>query len=195
VEPTSYAREAFGDFAGFINGWSYWVTAWAGNAAIVAALTGYVEVFINEDRNIWWSIVIATAGLWIPVLINFVGLFFIKAANFGAFNSSGTTAWSAIAGTGAIVLFAYRGIETASVAAGRVRNPEKNVRRATVRTKRERGAARDCIPRVPGVQSIAAEIRIEGSSNAILDIGLASEIRAVLLDDGSRKSRAGNGNI
>lgn len=156
--PYLYAREAFGDFAGFINGWSYWVTAWAGNAAIVVALTGYVEVFVNKDHNIGWSIVIATAGLWIPVLINvvgirtlgaaqavftvlkivplvliaIVGLFFIKAANFGAFNSSGTNAWSAIAGAGAIVLFAYLGIETASVAAGRVRNPEKNVRRATV---------------------------------------------------------------
>lgn len=156
--PYLYARDAFGDFAGFLTGWSYWVTAWAGNAAIVVALTGYVEVFVNKDHNIWWSIVIATAGLWIPVLINvvgirtlgaaqaiftvlkvvplvfiaIVGLFFLKGANFGAFNSSGTSAWSAIAGAGAIVLFAYLGIETASVAAGRVRNPERNVRRATV---------------------------------------------------------------
>ncbi|PYI64166.1 amino acid permease [Arthrobacter livingstonensis] len=156
--PYLYARDAFGDFAGFLTGWSYWVTAWAGNAAIVVALTGYVEVFVNKDHNIWWSIVIATAGLWIPVLINvvgirtlgaaqaiftvlkvvplvfiaIVGLFFLKGANFGAFNSSGTSAWSAIAGAGAIVLFAYLGIETASVAAGRVRHPERNVRRATV---------------------------------------------------------------
>ncbi|MFQ4149402.1 amino acid permease [Arthrobacter sp. LAPM80] len=156
--PYLYARDAFGDFAGFLTGWSYWVTAWAGNAAIVVALTGYVEVFVNKGHNIWWSIVIATAGLWIPVLINvvgirtlgaaqaiftvlkivplvfiaIVGLFFLKGANFGTFNASGTSAWSAIAGAGAIVLFAYLGIETASVAAGRVRNPEKNVRRATV---------------------------------------------------------------
>ena len=153
--PYLYAREAFGDFAGFINGWSYWVTAWAGNAPIVVALTGYVEVFVNKDHNIGWSIVIATTGLWIPVLINvvgigtlgaaqavftvlkivplvliaIVGLFFIKAANFGAFNSSGTNAWSAIAGAGAIVLFAYLGIETASVAAGRVRNREERAAR------------------------------------------------------------------
>ncbi|MEA9984867.1 amino acid permease [Subtercola sp. RTI3] len=156
--PYLYARDAFGDFAGFINGWSYWVTAWAGNAAIVVALTGYVEVFVNTDHNIGWSIVIATIGLWIPVLINvvgirtlgaaqviftilkvvplvfiaLVGLFFIKAENFGAFNSSGTDGWSAIAGAGAIALFAYLGIETASVAAGRVRNPKKNIARATV---------------------------------------------------------------
>lgn len=156
--PYLYAREQFGDFAGFLNAWSYWVTAWAGNAAIVVALTGYVEVFVNRDHNILWSIVIASAGLWIPVVINVigirtmggaqaiftvlkivplifiavVGLFFINPANFGAFNSSGTSPWTALAGAGAIALFAYLGIETASVAAGRVRNPEKNVRRATV---------------------------------------------------------------
>lgn len=38
--PYVYAREAFGDFAGFLNAWSYWITAWAGNAAIVVAWVG-----------------------------------------------------------------------------------------------------------------------------------------------------------
>src|SRR4029079_6968668 len=28
--PYLYARDAFGDFAGFLNAWSYWITAWAG---------------------------------------------------------------------------------------------------------------------------------------------------------------------
>ncbi len=134
------------------------MTAWADNAAIVVALTGYVEVFVNTDHTIFWSIVIATTGLWIPVLINVVGIrtmgasqaiftilkivplvfiaivgvFFIDPANFGAFNSSGGSAWGAIAGAGAIALFAYLGIETASVATGRVKNPEQNVGRAPV---------------------------------------------------------------
>ncbi|AGW41085.1 arginine/ornithine antiporter [Leifsonia xyli subsp. cynodontis DSM 46306] len=156
--PYLYARDAFGEFAGFLNAWSYWLTAWAGNAAIVVALTGYVEVFINTDHNVVWSIVIAVVCLWIPVLINvlglrsmggaqvvftvlkivplaliaILGLFFLNPANFGPFNSSGTDAWTALAGAGAVALFAYLGIETASVAAGRVRDPEKNVPRATI---------------------------------------------------------------
>ena len=33
--PYAYARAAFGDRVGFANAWSYWITAWAGNAAIV----------------------------------------------------------------------------------------------------------------------------------------------------------------
>src|SRR5690242_13595665 len=32
--PYAYARAAFGDRLGFANAWSYWITAWAGNAAI-----------------------------------------------------------------------------------------------------------------------------------------------------------------
>ena len=43
--PYVYARDAFGEFAGFLIAWSYWITAWAGNAAIVVAWVGYVEVF------------------------------------------------------------------------------------------------------------------------------------------------------
>jgi basic amino acid/polyamine antiporter, APA family len=156
--PYLYAREAFGDFAGFVNAWSYWITAWAGNAAIVVAWVGYVEVFWNTGHQRAWSIAIALLGLWLPAAVNLaglrsiaavqvlttvlklvpllfmatVGLLFVKSANFGAFNSSGGSALGAISAAGAIALFSYIGIETASVAAGRVRDPGRNVGRATV---------------------------------------------------------------
>ena len=156
--PYLYARDAFGDFAGFLNAWSYWITAWAGNAAIVVAWVGYVEVFWNSSGAKTWSIIIALTGLWIPAVINLagirsmaifqvaftvlkfiplvfmatVGLIFVKSANFGAFNASGGSAMGAISAAGAIALFSYLGIETAAVAAGRVRDPERNVGRATV---------------------------------------------------------------
>ena len=156
--PYVYARDAFGDFAGFLNAWSYWITAWAGNAAIVVAWVGYVEVFANTGHAKVWSIGIALLGLWLPAVINLsgvrnmaatqivttvlkfvpllfmatVGLLFIKAHNFGPFNASGTSAGGAISAAAAIALFSYLGIETASVVAGRVRNPARNVARATV---------------------------------------------------------------
>ncbi|WP_084599179.1 amino acid permease [Actinoplanes subtropicus] len=156
--PYRYAREAFGDFAGFVNAWSYWITAWAGNAAIVVAWVGYVEVFWNSSHAKPWSILIALAGLWLPAAINLagirslavvqvvttvlkfvpllfmatVGLLFVKSANFGAFNATGGSALGAISAAAAITLFAYIGIETASVAAGRVVHPRRNVGRATI---------------------------------------------------------------
>lgn len=156
--PYVYARDAFGEFAGFLIAWSYWITAWAGNAAIVVAWVGYVEVFWNTDHQVGWSIVIALSGLLLPALVNLaglrsfaafqvvttalklvpllfmatVGLLFVNTANFGEFNASGTSWWGAISAAGAIALFSYLGIETASVAAARVRDPERNVGRATV---------------------------------------------------------------
>src|SRR5690349_23025857 len=30
----AYARHEFGDFAGYMTAWCYWITCWAGNAAI-----------------------------------------------------------------------------------------------------------------------------------------------------------------
>ncbi|RBY80792.1 amino acid permease [Blastococcus sp. TF02A-26] len=156
--PYVYARDAFGDFAGFLNAWSYWITAWAGNAAIAVAWVGYVEVFVNEGHATGWSIAIALAGLWIPAVVNLsglrntgalqvvttvlkfipllfmatVGLLFVESGNFGEFNASGMSVGGAISAAAAIALFSYLGIEAASVAAGRVRDPRRNVGRATV---------------------------------------------------------------
>ena len=41
--PYAYARAAFGDRLGFANAWSYWITAWAGNAAIAVGWVLYVS--------------------------------------------------------------------------------------------------------------------------------------------------------
>ena len=96
---------------------------------------------------------IALVGLWIPAAVNLtgvrnmgvfqlwttvlkfiplalmatVGLFFITAGNFTPWNTSGDSNLSAIGGAMAICLFSYLGVETAAVAAAKVRDPERNV--------------------------------------------------------------------
>jgi len=156
--PYAYSRTAFGNGVGFGNAWSYWITAWAGNAAIAVGWVYYVEHFINKGGSTAVSILIALAGLWIPAAVNLtglrnvgafqvvttvlkflplvflatVGLFFISSANFTPWNTSGDTNMSAIGGAMAICLFAYLGVETAAVAAANVRDPKRNVPRATV---------------------------------------------------------------
>ncbi len=156
--PYAYARSAFGNLAGFSNAWLYWITAWSGNAAIVVGWVLYVEEFVNEDHAKGWSIVLALIGLWIPAVINLsgvknmgvvqlwtsvlkfipllfmstVGLLFISTANFDTWNISGESNISAIGGAMALCLFSYLGVETAAVAAAKVRNPVANVPRATI---------------------------------------------------------------
>jgi basic amino acid/polyamine antiporter, APA family len=49
--PYAYARAAFGDGVGFANAWSYWITAWAGNAAIAVGWVLYVEHSVNTGHN------------------------------------------------------------------------------------------------------------------------------------------------
>jgi APA family basic amino acid/polyamine antiporter len=141
-----------------MNAWSYWITAWAGNAAIAVGWVLYVEHFINKDKNTLFSIVLVLIGLWIPAAINLsgvknmgaiqvvttilkfaalafvsiVGLFFIKTANYQPFNVSGLGAALAIGSGMAIALFSYLGVETAAVAAGKVKDPDRNVPRATI---------------------------------------------------------------
>jgi len=156
--PYAYARAAFGNKLGFANAWSYWITAWAGNAAIAVGWVLYVEHFINKDHTKWITVLLVLVGLWIPAAVNLsgvknigsvqiittiikfvalafvsvVGLFYIKSANFHPWNVSGESAVNAIGGGMAIALFSYLGVETAAVAAAKVRDPDRNVPRATV---------------------------------------------------------------
>ncbi|MGH8882240.1 MAG: amino acid permease, partial [Stackebrandtia sp.] len=61
----AYARHEFGDFAGYLTGWCYWIQAWAGNAAIVASWVFYVNALFGwgdpADLANWG---IALVGLW-----------------------------------------------------------------------------------------------------------------------------------
>jgi APA family basic amino acid/polyamine antiporter len=156
--PYAYARVAYGNAIGFANAWSYWITVWAGNAAIAVGWVLYVEEFVNRGHNKWFSILLVLIGLWLPAVINLtgiknmgsvqvittivkfvalafmsiVGMFFISSANYTPWNVSGGSAIAAIGGGMAIALFSYLGVECASVAAGKVRDPDRNVPRATV---------------------------------------------------------------
>ena len=71
----AYSRHEFGDFAGYLTAWCYWITAWAGNAAIVASWVLYVESFFDiTNPSAWTNFGIAMTGLWIPAAINLVGV-------------------------------------------------------------------------------------------------------------------------
>jgi len=155
----AYSRHEFGDFAGYLTAWCYWISAWAGNAAIVASWVLYVEsLFGIANPSAWVSFGIALTGLWIPALINlagvrkmawfqnitvvlkfvpllFVGLvgwFFVSSANFGPFNASGGSIYDGVGIAAGVALFSFIGVEVAGIAAGRVKNPRVNVGRASI---------------------------------------------------------------
>ena len=155
----AYSRFEFGDFAGYLTAWCYWITAFAGNAAIVSSWVLYVEsLFSIENPSAWTSFGIAMLGLWIPAVVNLVGVrqmawfqnitvvlkflplltvgvigwFFVRSSNFGPFNATGGSLYSGIGIAAGVALFSFIGVECASIAAGRVRYPQRNVGRASV---------------------------------------------------------------
>ncbi|MGW3200340.1 amino acid permease [Streptomyces sp. NPDC001118] len=156
--PYVYAREAFGDFAGFLAAWAYWITTWVSNAALAVAAVGYLDVLIPVNDHKWTACLAALALQWLPALANFAGtryvgavqlvatvlkfvplllvavggLFFFDPSRLGPFNASGHSAVGAVSASAALLLFSYLGVESAAVSAGEVRNARRNVGRATV---------------------------------------------------------------
>ena len=155
----AYSRHEFGDFAGYLVGWCYWVQAWAGNAAIVSSWVFYVDALFGFDHITGlenWGI--AMVGLWVPAAVNLIGIrqmawfqnvtvvlkflpllfvglvgwFFVDKANFGPFNASGGSLYSGIGIAAGVALFSFIGVEAAAVTAKRVKNPRINVGRASL---------------------------------------------------------------
>ena len=154
----AYARHEFGDFAGYFVGWCYWVQSWAGNAAIVASWVFYVDALLGFHHPSGmenWSI--ALVGLWVPAVINLagvrqmawfqnvtvvlkfvpllfvgvVGWFFVQNAHFGRFNATGGSLYSGVGLAAGVALFSFIGVEAAAITAKRVRDPRRNVARAS----------------------------------------------------------------
>ncbi|MGH8598014.1 MAG: amino acid permease, partial [Gammaproteobacteria bacterium] len=157
--PYAYAREGLGDFAGFQCNLLYWFSNVIANIAIATSITGYLTVFIPELRSpyigacstvllIWLSTGLNIIGPRIvtrfetlttllgigPIaLVGIVGWAYFDPALFAAgWNPSGMGAIPAIGSAVSIMFWAFMGVESASVAAGIVENPERNVGRATL---------------------------------------------------------------
>lgn len=156
--PYAYARRAFGDFIGFQTAWGYWIAVWAGNAAIAVAFVGYAAVFWPElgDSNLLAAFV-ALAAIWLLTLTNalgaraggivqvittvvkfvplavigIVGLFFIHGSNYEPFAPQGHSL-SLFSTTAALTLWAFIGLESATVPADEVKDPERTIPRATI---------------------------------------------------------------
>ncbi|MEU1290068.1 amino acid permease [Kitasatospora sp. NPDC005856] len=156
--PYVYAREAFGDFAGFLSAWSYWITTWVSNAALAVAAVGYLDVLLPLHHSIPLEITAALAFQWLPALANLAGtryvgvvqlvstvlkfiplllvsvggLFFFDPKNLGPFDATGHGWAGGMTAAAAILLYSYLGVESAAMSAGKVRDPERNVGRASV---------------------------------------------------------------
>ena len=156
--PYAYPREAFGDFAGFQIAWIYWLSIVGTNAAIAVAFASYLVTFIPSlATSSLQGTLAALVATWLLTGINILG---VKAAGrlqlvtvilkltplvvlavFGISHFSGATfnsghtsesPLSAINSTAALAMWAFLGLECATVPADHVKDPEKTIPRATL---------------------------------------------------------------
>lgn len=157
--PYAYTRLAFGDFAGFLVAWGYWISIWTSLPVIAVALAGSVIKMLGSVGGSRPLTVALTLGaIWLVVATNLrgvkeagifatlttyakmvpfggmavFGLFYIRAENLSEFNPSGQSLFTASAALAPLTMFAFLGLESATVPAGDVADPHRTIPRATL---------------------------------------------------------------
>lgn len=157
--PYVYTRYGFGDFAGFLVAWGYWISTCATNAAIAVAMTSYLTVFFPILSNVpVLSMFVGLSAIWFLswinsrgiktagtvqtittilkitplILIAIVGLFYMDLSHFTPFNISDKSNFTAIIETTTLTLFAFLGMESATIPSENVKNSVLTISRSTL---------------------------------------------------------------
>jgi APA family basic amino acid/polyamine antiporter len=157
--PYAYTRLAFGDAAGFGIAWSYWISIWSGMAAIAVAFAGSIAAIFPALAStpvrgaacalgaIWLCAAVNVAGLreagrmqlvltalkLLPLLLfGLVALWFVDARGYRPFNPSGATFPQLAQATVILTMWAFGGLEAATVPAAAIRDPQRTIPRATL---------------------------------------------------------------
>ena len=157
--PYAYSRKAFGDYMGYQTNLIYWLANVIGNVGLAVAGIGYLTHFFPSLRNpyifafaqifVIWLFTYAnmlgpnlvgriqsvtTIMALIPIIgMALLGWFWFHPDVFAAgWNVSGENDIQAVGATLTFTLWAFIGVESASVSAGVVKNPRRNVPIATM---------------------------------------------------------------
>lgn len=155
-----YTKKAFGDFAGFLIAWIYWIGQWTGAAAIITACVRYLSnIFPVFDSNRVAAFIASSAILWILIITGIKGtkgasfinvittilkiipiLVFIVIGGVHFNPSLFNTVSPEVAKSGggfaslgaalAITAWAFTGFEASTATAGEVKNPEVNLKKS-----------------------------------------------------------------
>jgi len=158
--PYVYARVAFGEGVGFLIAWGYWMGAWVGNAAIAIATVAYLAELLPWIKNTAGAPAIASCVcVWLVTYLNWRGLrqmgalqivstilkllpllaiillalWLLLTADASVIKLEPQPfSMAAINASATLTLWALLGLEAATVPAGSVENPERNIPLATL---------------------------------------------------------------
>lgn len=157
--PYTYTKAAFGGLISFLVGWGHWFALIIAGSAISVAFVGYLGVFfpvlsdtplyagltalsliwmltfinINSIKNTGQLQVLTTVLKILPLfLVILAGVLYFSPEYFTPLNVSDQSNFSAISTSATMTFFAFVGLESATIFAEKVKNPVKNVPRATI---------------------------------------------------------------
>jgi APA family basic amino acid/polyamine antiporter len=157
--PYAYTRDAFGDVPGFLVGWGYFLSTVATLPALAVAFVGYLEPFAPSlVRSPPAAAVLAIATMWLLVGVNVAGvrqagrvqvattvvkivpLLLIGVAGLLWFRpevlvlppTSESPFGRPLVSAVTLTLWAFLGLECATIPAASVRDPERTIPRATL---------------------------------------------------------------
>lgn len=157
--PYAYARKAFGDYMGYQTNLVYWLANVIGNVGLAVTGLGYLTPFFPALRDplvmalaqiavIWFFTyanilgprvvgrmqgITTTVALFPIVGVALLGWFWFNPETYmEGWNVSGESSLTAVGMTLNFTLWAFIGVESASVSTAVVKNPAKNVPIATV---------------------------------------------------------------
>jgi arginine:agmatine antiporter len=156
--PYAYTRMAYGDFAGFIIAWGLWISIWSSLPVVAIAFAGAIFDLFPSLHNRPMAVALTLGAIWAVVLVNLrgvkeaglfsqvttytklvpfaaialVGLFFVDTSNLSEFNPSGKSLLSSAAALAPLTMFAFLGLESATIPAGDVIDPQRTIPLSTV---------------------------------------------------------------
>jgi basic amino acid/polyamine antiporter, APA family len=155
--PYVYVQEAFGDIAGFLVAWIYWIGFWVSIPIVAIAFVGYLGIFIPAiAQNIVAQGLMALAVIAVFTMVNVRGLREMSFAqialtalkivplvvvmgagviygaphNLPPFNPSNAPLLQSLTAATLITLWPFTGFEAAVSSARAVRDPERTIPRA-----------------------------------------------------------------
>lgn len=155
----SYAEAGLGPFFGVQITVTYWASNWFGLVAVPLAVAGAVGFLVPALAGQQARLAVTLASIWLAVAVSWLGprsvarvegltlgiglLPVLLAATFGwlafhpsvflaSWNPQGLSAGSAVGASALSAFYAFLGVECAAAAAGVVRDPARNVPRATL---------------------------------------------------------------
>ena len=157
--PYAYTRRAFGDLPAFLVAWGYWISMWTSLGALAVAFVGYLgsvvpalsrtpaAAAVTAMAAVWLLIAVNAAGVraggWVQAVttllkilplaaIGAMGLVHFEPAHFAVQETEPRAIAAAISAGATLTLWAFLGLESATVPAASIHDADRTIPRATI---------------------------------------------------------------